>query len=90
LSYVPIISFAIIINDVTLDSFRPGRALQEVKYSKAFKGIKMGRTLYISHLLFVGDIILFCDGSRRDVLKIREILNLDCLITSMMLNVGNL
>jgi len=39
-----------------------------------FGGIKISRELTISHLLFVDDILIFCDGSRRDT---------DCLVADM-------
>jgi hypothetical protein len=46
------------------------RSLMEVKGLRAFKGIRMGNTLCISHLLFVDDIPIFCDGSHKDTLKL--------------------
>ena len=42
--------------------------LEATKISGSFKGLPISQVLYISHLLFVDDILIFCDGSRRDVL----------------------
>jgi hypothetical protein len=40
-------------------------------------GIKLGRS-FITHFLFVDDVLLFCDGSRREVNKLKK--NLDFVI----------
>lgn len=52
------------------------RALIEAKIMASFKGWKMGGILFLSHLLFVDDILLFCDGSIRDAMKLKELLDL--------------
>eukprot|EP01018_Ginkgo_biloba_P034237 Gb_24170 [translate_table: standard] len=64
------------------------RAPLEAKRSGAIKGIKVGSSLCLTHLLFVDDILLFCDGSRRDALKLREVLDLYCSATGMLVNIG--
>ena len=46
----------------------------------------LGRTLTLTHLLFVDDVLLFCDGLRRDDSKLKEILNLYCTTTYMMVD----
>jgi len=43
------------------------KALIQTKISGSFKGIKIGSNIFISHLLFVDDILFFCDGTMRDV-----------------------
>jgi hypothetical protein len=63
------------------------RDFLEVKSNGDFKGIKMGRTIYLSHMLFVNGILIFSDCSIRDAHKLREILDLYCLATRMMVNV---
>jgi hypothetical protein len=60
------------------------RALLEAKTFGDFKGIRVCRSLYISHLLLVDDILLLCDGSWRDALKLRNILDLYYMATRMM------
>eukprot|EP01018_Ginkgo_biloba_P039380 Gb_12932 [translate_table: standard] len=61
------------------------RALIEAKRNKSFKGVRVGDSYFLSHLLFVDDIIIFCDGSRRDLDKFRGILDLYCSATGMLL-----
>jgi hypothetical protein len=50
--------------------------LTEAKTTGTFRGIKISSVLHISHLLFVDDILIFCDGSRRDTDKLCEGLTL--------------
>eukprot|EP01018_Ginkgo_biloba_P002192 Gb_33330 [translate_table: standard] len=65
------------------------RALGEAKRSGQLKGIKIGGSTYLTHLLFVDDILLFCEGTRRDVMKLKEVLNRYCTVTGMIdLNAG--
>jgi hypothetical protein len=64
------------------------KVLIEAKNIGAMNGIRMGGDLYISHLLFVYDILLFCNGSRRDALKLKETMELYCMATTMIVNVG--
>jgi len=42
--------------------------------------------IYVSHLFFMDDISLFCDGFRWDVMKLKEILNLYFKGKCMMIN----
>ena len=44
--------------------------LEVAKRSRGFKGLPISQVMYISHLLFVDDILIFCDGSRREVEKL--------------------
>lgn len=53
----------------------------------AFKGIKIGNYFYLSHLLFLDDILIFNDESRRDVDKLKEILDIYYTTTRMLINV---
>lgn len=64
------------------------RALMYAKRSGSFRGIKIGGSLYLSHLLFVDDLILFCDGSRSNTEKLKDILDLYSIATGMKINVG--
>eukprot|EP01018_Ginkgo_biloba_P004985 Gb_28741 [translate_table: standard] len=64
------------------------RALGEAKITGQLKGIKIGGSTYLTHLLFVDDILLFCEGSRRDIMKLKEILDLYCAATVMMINLN--
>lgn len=36
--------------------------------------VKLGLFLLLTHRLFVDDVLLFCSKSRRDVLKLKEVL----------------
>lgn len=49
--------------------------LGDVKRTTDFKGIPISKILFISNL-FVDDILIFCDGSRRDVEKLSQDLTL--------------
>jgi hypothetical protein len=62
------------------------RFLAEAKNSGSFKGIKISPGLYNLHLLFVDDILIFCDGSRRDTNKLIEGLTLFKRDTGMLIN----
>lgn len=68
----------------------PSRVLTNARKNGSFKGVKIGGSFYLSHLLFVDNILIFHDGSRRDVKKLKEILELYCVATRMLVNVGNL
>jgi hypothetical protein len=59
------------------------RALLEAKRSSSFKYIKVGRSSNSFHLLFVNDILLFCDGFVWDAMKLKEILDLCYIATCM-------
>jgi len=50
------------------------------------KGIKNGRSLSLTRLPFVDDVLPFCDGSLRDATKLKEILELYCIAISMTIN----
>jgi hypothetical protein len=54
------------------------RALKATTTNDSFKGILIGNSCYVSHLLFVDDILIFCDGSKHMVDKLKEILDLFC------------
>jgi len=60
--------------------------LIEDKSVGSFKGIKISQWLYISHLLFMDDIFIFCDGSRQDIEKLSEGLLLFIHYTGMQIN----
>jgi len=42
--------------------------------------------MFISHLLIVDDILIFCDGSRHDIDKLCEGITLFKMATGMMIN----
>jgi len=60
--------------------------LIEAKSDGNFKDIKITSGLYISHLLFVDEILIFCDGSRQDIEKMCEGLILFKQATCMVIN----
>jgi len=62
--------------------------LISTKAEGSFRGIPITQVLYITHLLFVDDIMLFCDGSRQDIEKLSEGLSLIQVAAGMMVNVG--
>ena len=53
-----------------------------------FKGLHISHVLYIFHLLFVDDILMFCDGSRRDLEKLEQGLNPIEIVVGMVINDG--
>jgi hypothetical protein len=63
-------------------------ALIEAKRTSSLRGICICTSLNISHLLFVDGISLFCDETRRDVPKFKEILDLCCTSMRMMTTLG--
>ena len=64
------------------------KALLEAKKLGDFRGIKVRTKLFLSHLLFVDDILLFCNGLHKDAKNLREVLDLYCLANGMQINVG--
>ena len=50
------------------------------------KCIRLGKTLTLTHLLIVDDVLLLFNGSRRGSSKLREILKLYCTSICMMVN----
>ena len=44
--------------------------LKSTSLSRGFKGFSISWDLFLTHLIFVDDILIFYDGSRRDVLKL--------------------
>jgi len=61
-------------------------ALLEARRMGSTKCTWLGRSLTLTHLLIVDDVILLCNGSRRDDSKSREILKLYCTGIYMMVN----
>jgi hypothetical protein len=64
------------------------RALIYVKRLGPLKGIRLGISVSLSHFLFVDDILLFCNGSKRDALELKDILDLYCMAIGMKVNIG--
>ena len=48
------------------------RTLSQAKNSGYFNGINMGGTFKVTRLLFVDDIMDFCNGSTREDIKLKE------------------
>jgi hypothetical protein len=63
------------------------RSIKEATKTGNIKGINVGTSYYVTHLLFIDDILIFCEGTRRMVENLREIINLFCEATSMKLNI---
>lgn len=63
-------------------------ALKEVKRQGTLKGIQISPNLFITHLLFVDDVLIFCYGLVRDSHTLREILDLFSKLTGMEVNAG--
>jgi hypothetical protein len=64
------------------------RAFLDAKRYGAFKGIKIDISCQLPHLLLVDDILIFCDGSIRYVVKLKVLKNIYFLATGMMISVG--
>eukprot|EP00253_Pinus_taeda_P023181 PITA_23181 len=56
------------------------------KRSGGLQGLKITEQFYLTHLLFVDDILIFLNGSVRDLTSLNEILNLFCRATGMEIN----
>jgi hypothetical protein len=54
----------------------------------SFKGINVGNSCYVTHLLFFDDIPIFYEGSRRVVEKLKEIIDLFCMVVGMNINIA--
>jgi hypothetical protein len=61
-------------------------ALLEARRMGSTKCMRLGRSLTLTHLLIVDDVLLLYNGSRRDDSKSREILKLYCTGIYMMVN----
>ena len=68
------------------------RLLKKTKESNLIRGFHVGDVnavgVRISHLLFAGDTILFCDASREQLLSIRLVLSCFQAFTGLKINVG--
>ena len=51
------------------------RFIIEAKRVGALIGIKLGRHFFLTTLSFVNDVFLFCDNSKREVQKLKEIID---------------
>jgi hypothetical protein len=69
---VTTISFSILINGLSSSFFR--------------LEIKITSPLFLSHLLFIDGILILCDETIRDVVKLKEIMDPYCTTTSVMIN----
>jgi hypothetical protein len=65
------------------------RAIGEAKSRGEFQGISISSTLKISHLLFVDDVLIFCNGQKGDADKLKVILDLFGRETWMQINEQN-
>lgn len=63
--------------------------LLSTKRKADLKGIEVATNLFISHLLFVDDILLFCNGSREDVFQLKSFMELFLKATGMSINSQN-
>jgi hypothetical protein len=62
------------------------RLLKEVEGNGSIKGVPIGVSCNITHLLFVDDILIFCEGTRRVIEKFKGIMDLFCKATRMVIN----
>lgn len=62
------------------------RALSEAKNQVEFQGISISNNVWITHLLFVDDVLIFCIGLRGDTDKRHDVLELFGRATSMHIN----
>jgi hypothetical protein len=63
------------------------RALMEFRRGGSFIGIKIRHNLFLLHILFVDDILLFCDGMRWVYRNLKEILDLYCTTIGILVNI---
>ena len=65
------------------------RAILYANRRGSFLEIRIANNLNITHLLFMGDILIFCDGLIKDAEKLLDILTLFGRATCMILNEQN-
>jgi hypothetical protein len=63
------------------------RSLKEAVGFGNIKGINVGTSYNVTHLLFVDEILIFHEGTRRMVKKLRGIINLFCEVKGITLNI---
>eukprot|EP00253_Pinus_taeda_P029580 PITA_29580 len=64
------------------------RLIHNARRSNKIKGIEVAINLYISHLLFVDDILIFSNGSHNELKELRDIFDLFMKATGMLINSG--
>ena len=62
------------------------RFILMAKVDGSFKGIPTSEVLFITHSLFFYDILSFCEGSRQDIIKLKEGLLLLQVAIGMLVN----
>jgi hypothetical protein len=62
------------------------RILKEEEGNGSIKWVPIGVSCNITHLLFVDDILNFCEGTRRVIKKFKGIMDLFCKATGMVIN----
>jgi hypothetical protein len=62
------------------------KAIGEEKSRGDFQGISISTTLNLTHLLFVEDVLIFCNGKMGDADKLRCILDIFRKVTRMKIN----
>jgi hypothetical protein len=77
-SLIPLI-FLLVVEELS-------RLIKEASKNGSFKGVNIGTTYNITHLLFVDDILIFCEGTRRVIEKFKSILDLFCKAIGMIIN----
>jgi hypothetical protein len=64
-------------------------AIKLAKRISNLRGIKRGRSMYLSHMLFVDDVLLFSDSYNRDAILFKEILDLCSKASRIEINFQN-
>jgi hypothetical protein len=62
------------------------RLIKEAKEVGNFRGINIGGNCCVAHLLFIDDILILCEGSRRMVEKLKDMIELLCMFMGMKIN----
>jgi hypothetical protein len=69
---------------IIVDGLR--RYLKEVSESRNIKGINVGTFYNVTHVFSIDDSLIFCEGTKRMVKKLSEIINILCEEKIMTLN----
>eukprot|EP00253_Pinus_taeda_P015318 PITA_15318 len=64
------------------------RLIHRARRTNKLKGIEVAINLYITHLLFVDDILIFSNGSHEELKEYKNIIDLFMKATGMQLNYG--
>jgi hypothetical protein len=64
------------------------QSLAHAKSHGLFRGVQISSTIYLSNLVFVDDVLIFCDGKRGNAKDLYNLIKLFSRETGMKINEG--